>query len=166
MRDRKEYYKEYYRNNREKIKEYNKQYHLSNREIANKKNKQWYIDNPEWRKQYNKDNYERDKKKREQYRKDNPEKARESDRKQNLRHLYNLSHENWLKIYEKQDGKCAICGKTFDKPFKAFVDHSHKTDEIRGLLCLKCNSGIGYLNDDPELLAKAMKYLLNKNGEE
>ena len=39
------------------------------------------------------------------------------------------------------------------------VDHCHKTGKIRGLLCNRHNQGIGYMNDSPELLMKAAKYI-------
>jgi len=39
------------------------------------------------------------------------------------------------------------------------MDHCHKTNKIRGLLCGKCNSAIGFFDDDTELLEKAIDYL-------
>lgn len=63
-------------------------------------------------------------------------------------------NEMWL----KQGGKCAICGKS--EPVLC-VDHCHKTQYVRGLLCSNCNSGIGFLKDSPELVLKALKYLVS-----
>lgn len=39
------------------------------------------------------------------------------------------------------------------------VDHCHDTGKVRGLLCVTCNAGIGYLKDSPQLLRKAVDYL-------
>ena len=63
-------------------------------------------------------------------------------------------------MFEKQNNKCAICGQEFSDSNKAFVDHCHKTNRIRGLLCTKCNSLLGMANDNIEILQNAIKYLL------
>jgi hypothetical protein len=67
-----------------------------------------------------------------------------------------MSTSEYQSLYEMQFGKCAICSLED----KLYVDHCHKTGDVRGLLCNKCNSGIGFLNDDPTLLNNAYKYLM------
>jgi len=52
--------------------------------------------------------------------------------------------------------ECVICGYVG----KLNVDHDHETNEIRGMLCHKCNSGLGLFMDDPALLEFARIYLL------
>lgn len=69
---------------------------------------------------------------------------------------YGLTENDYEKLYKNQKGKCKICNRYFKI---LAVDHCHKTFKIRGLLCKKCNSGIGFLNDDPKLIEKALKYL-------
>jgi hypothetical protein len=65
-----------------------------------------------------------------------------------------------LKLSE-QDGKCAICG-TEDSGSMAFhADHDHKTGQKRGVLCHKCNTGLGLLKDDIDILCSAINYLNN-----
>jgi hypothetical protein len=63
-----------------------------------------------------------------------------------------------------QGGRCAICGKV-PRSRRLAVDHDHKTGEVRGLLCASgdfgCNKGLGYFNDDPELLRRAYEYLVD-----
>lgn len=61
-----------------------------------------------------------------------------------------------------QKGKCAICSTLHnpaEKKGRLYVDHDHKTGAIRGLLCGHCNSGLGYFEDDIDLLINAMEYL-------
>ena len=56
-----------------------------------------------------------------------------------------------------QDGElCVICRRT-DQPL--YVDHSHATKKVRGLLCVNCNTGLGHLKDNPENLLCATEYL-------
>lgn len=39
------------------------------------------------------------------------------------------------------------------------IDHCHKTDTLRGVLCRSCNLALGFFKDDPARLAAAMRYL-------
>ena len=60
---------------------------------------------------------------------------------------------------------CAICGKKETRKSryggicKLHIDHDHKTKKIRGLLCHKCNNGLGNFRDNIENLDRAKKYL-------
>ena len=57
----------------------------------------------------------------------------------------------------QQNGLCAICKR---KPKKKLgVDHCHVTGVVRGLLCNKCNSGLGFYEDNPAFLRTATAYL-------
>ena len=76
--------------------------------------------------------------------------------KYNLKKKYGLTVDQFNEIVASQNGTCPICGK---KPKKFHVDHDHATGAVRGLLCLKCNSGMGVLGDDVAILVKAIKYL-------
>ena len=66
--------------------------------------------------------------------------------------------EAYRVLLEKQGGVCAIC-QLPPGPRRFAVDHDHVTGRTRGLLCLKCNTGLGQFNDSPALLASAMRYL-------
>lgn len=90
---------------------------------------------------------------------------RENIRKNLLQNLYGIKQDDYLKLAEKQEHKCAICSKTSDsvesrKKYLS-VDHDHDTGKIRGLLCQNCNMGLGKFQDDPALLNKAVMYLLS-----
>lgn len=83
-------------------------------------------------------------------------------RKRRLR-PYNLSLEDYDKMFETQDGRCAICRETSKKDLN--VDHDHKCCPpkmscgkcIRGLLCHGCNMRLGQLESD--LVTKSLEYL-------
>ena len=100
------------------------------------------------------------------WRKANPEKCKEShrryhrkrrveDRAYQLKKRYNLSVDDYNKMLEKQNGKCFICNKII----KLYIDHNHKTGNVRGLLCQRCNTGLGQFDDNPLLLLNAIRYL-------
>lgn len=80
-----------------------------------------------------------------------------ASRKHNLKHRYGITEDDYHKMVEKQQSKCKICGDQPSKPL--YVDHCHKTKQIRGLLCHKCNVALGHMNDDPQRLEKAIHYL-------
>ena len=73
---------------------------------------------------------------------------------------YNIDNDYFNKLFETQKGKCAICGIHQLKLKRALsIDHCHKTGKVRGLLCSKCNTGIGMLQDNTEFLKNAIDYL-------
>jgi hypothetical protein len=80
--------------------------------------------------------------------------------------IYGITKKEYDLLFAKQKGVCLICGQT-ENSFtrtgkvitKLFVDHNHKTNKVRGLLCSGCNKGLGYFKDSPKLLGKAIKYL-------
>jgi hypothetical protein len=62
-------------------------------------------------------------------------------------------------MLEKGQGKCWICGGDEPVGRALAVDHDHRTGKVRGLLCTRCNSGLGFFRDDPTLLTAALKYM-------
>jgi len=70
---------------------------------------------------------------------------------------YGLSLEQFNAMYARQGGVCGICERPFDRA--PCIDHCHATDTVRGLLCTKCNIGLGNFNDDPIFLRNAARYL-------
>lgn len=71
--------------------------------------------------------------------------------------VYNLTVEEFEDLRKFQNNRCAICQKEYTKTF--LVDHDHKTGRVRGLLCRKCNTGLGQFCDDPQILWDACLYL-------
>jgi hypothetical protein len=72
-------------------------------------------------------------------------------------HRYGLSLEDYKAISARQDGACAICRKKSGRIL--CIDHCHSTGKVRGLLCSKCNSGLGFFQDNSRLLQAAMDYM-------
>lgn len=75
-----------------------------------------------------------------------------------MKNLYGLSEQEFMQLARGQRWKCALC----DKRKRLCVDHCHKTGEVRMLLCLTCNLGIGYLKDSAALCEKAAMLLRRK----
>ena len=75
---------------------------------------------------------------------------------------YGVSVEDFDRMMTSQHGVCAICKEKCSTGKRLSVDHNHTTGAVRGLLCRKCNSAIGYFNDDPALLIKAVGYLAER----
>ena len=67
-------------------------------------------------------------------------------------------------MFISQNGRCAICLKDFENTKNMHVDHNHATGQVRQLLCNKCNSAIGYLNENVSVLARAIDYLNRWNS--
>jgi hypothetical protein len=81
-----------------------------------------------------------------------------------LKHQYGLTVEQFDKLVKEQNNKCFICdteGGYNGKPL--YVDHCHKSGQVRRLLCQHCNSGLGMFRDNPQLLLKAAEYLKEHN---
>lgn len=75
-----------------------------------------------------------------------------------LKYHYDLSVEQYKAMVTAQNNKCAICNKE-PKNSRLCVDHSHSTEEIRGLLCHKCNRAIGLLEENKDNFLRAITYL-------
>jgi hypothetical protein len=82
-----------------------------------------------------------------------------------LQNTYGITLEEYLSIKEKQDNACAICHTKESLLRKSLaVDHNHSTGKIRGLLCSRCNRGLGFFQDNSSLLNKARIYLDEHDG--
>lgn len=121
-------------NHPERVKETNRKYRERNRVKIRKGNRRWQLENREQNATIQKNC--------------------------SLKRYYGITLAEYDNLLEKQEYKCAICGTEKTENGKSFaVDHSHKTGKVRGLLCNKCNIGLGHFNDDNNLLLKAISYL-------
>ena len=103
------------------------------------------------------------------YRARNLEKVRKRERRAERKHIgpktdrrlqmrYGISLSQYHTLLENQGGVCCIC-KSAPNGKALHVDHCHKTREVRGLLCNKCNLGIGSFHDNRRLLSAALQYI-------
>jgi hypothetical protein len=74
-----------------------------------------------------------------------------------LKSHYGITLEQYDALLEEQGGVCAICGERPEKHL--CVDHCHETGTVRGLLCKRCNFGLGYYKDDLRRTMGASAYL-------
>lgn len=94
--------------------------------------------------------------------------ARHPQKRRTVRYRarYGLSFDQYSAMFMEQGGLCLICKKpetslnqhTHELRLLS-VDHCHGTGKIRGLLCKRCNTGIGAFEEDPELLKAAIRYI-------
>lgn len=126
--------KSYYQKNKERMKEYRRKYYQNNIENMKKRSNEW--------------------------KKKNKDKVNRQNRKSWLKKFYGMTLEEYDFMYESQNGRCAICKRpSTDFPKGLHVDHNHKTNKVRGLLCQPCNHAIGNFLDNIEILKSAIHYL-------
>ena len=87
----------------------------------------------------------------------------EQEAARNLKARYGITLAEYDTMLEQQGGCCKVC-RTTDSGGKGrfHVDHNHTTGKVRGLLCSGCNKGLGHLQDSPDVLLKALAYLLEQ----
>lgn len=87
------------------------------------------------------------------------EKNRQSIRLKNRVGRYKMLYSEFQELWNKQNGRCAICGTLFLNDRSYRIDHDHETGKVRGILCASCNTGLGLFKDAPEVLNMASEYL-------
>jgi hypothetical protein len=76
------------------------------------------------------------------------------------RRITRISKVEYEALLQAQNNACAICLRTVEEINRTLdVDHDHVTDKVRGLLCNKCNLGLGYFKDNIDNLLSAKTYL-------
>jgi hypothetical protein len=84
--------------------------------------------------------------------------ARRSKHNTHLKKTYGITMDDYDRILKSQNGQCAICkGGTSKNHFA--LDHNHKTGNIRGLLCARCNTGLARFMDNITNLRRAVRYM-------
>ena len=149
LNQQQQYSHEYYLKNKEKILSLDKEHYERNREKIRATEKR-----------YRENNREKELLRKKIYRDSHKEKIAlyEKGYKRNrVVRPYKIKPEDYYAMLSNQGGKCAICGETPEKDL--YIDHDHSTGRVRGLLCVRCNTGIGWFRDNPVYLHNAEKYL-------
>ncbi len=79
-------------------------------------------------------------------------------REQTLKKRYGLTLADYDLMLASQNGTCFIC-EVPPGPEPLYVDHCHVTKRVRGLLCPRCNTLVGYLEKRADLFPRAREYL-------
>lgn len=153
-------------------------YRAKNRAILNEKNRLYRKNNPDKVRETNKNweqaNPEKVKARKIKYALTHKKEVDDSRKKwysnnklrvreNKLKRVYGLTNQDYDKMLQEQDSCCKICGIKNSETKKGYlvVDHCHKSGKVRSLLCDGCNTGLGLLKDNPEVLEKAAQYLRN-----
>lgn len=81
---------------------------------------------------------------------------RRRKRDSNLRQRYGITSAQYEELLRRQDGMCATCSRESE----LVVDHCHVTKDVRGLLCGKCNSALGFVGENINILVAMVNYLM------
>jgi recombination endonuclease VII len=134
----------FYARKSEDIKQKVRSYRQANLEKVRERYRKWVSLNKDLKRKLDKARYESNK---------------DYQRDYELTRNYGISTEDYDNILAAQNGVCAICLQTCSSGKRLAVDHCHKTGSVRGLLCVKCNTTLGRMNDDPENFHRAAEYL-------
>lgn len=121
----------YWQENKERLAEHNRQYGADNREAICKNKKEYYQAN------------------------------KRAARDWALKKRFGITLDEYEALLDKQGGCCAICGGGPGAKGKSYaVDHDHPTGKIRGILCSKCNRGLGYAGESLQIFGRIVEYLV------
>jgi hypothetical protein len=79
-----------------------------------------------------------------------------------LKKEYNLEYEDYIKMLNKNKSSCEICNSKlilYGKNKTSCIDHCHKTNKVRGVICQRCNSALGMFKDSTQTIRKTIEYL-------
>jgi hypothetical protein len=74
-----------------------------------------------------------------------------------LGYVYNMTRLEYDQLIQSQASLCAVCLEPLRA--SAFIDHDHESGKVRGVLCARCNSGLGEFRDNQVYLQSAQRYL-------
>jgi hypothetical protein len=84
----------------------------------------------------------------------------ESVRRHKLKTKYGITLEDFDRMFEEQNGICAICPRQIQRSgYGTHIDHDHTTKVVRSLLCLQCNTALGKMNEDERIILSMLAYV-------
>jgi hypothetical protein len=119
-----------------------KRWYEKNKTLSNARSKRW-----------REANREKEKERQAQRRKDKPSEGRN----RYLRWAYGMTLEEYDDAVAVRAGKCDACSRVAEP--KLYVDHDHRTGQVRGFLCHQCNAALGLLDEDPSRMEALIKYM-------
>lgn len=69
---------------------------------------------------------------------------------------YGLTISDYHRMYAEQQGRCPICKDHYSE---LVINHDHKLNKFRGLICRRCNVMLGMAKDDPQIIIRALSYM-------
>jgi hypothetical protein len=96
-------------------------------------------------------------------RRQKPERKRK-EREGHLLRKFGNTLDEYDRLLKEQGGGCGICGAPHPETGSFHVDHDHETGRVRGLLCFRCNAGLGQFDESVEKLLSAIAYLEGVRG--
>ena len=124
----------------EELKQYRRQQYLKHKE---KRLKQYA--------EYRNLNRDKIRSKQEKYNKENPLKRKNAI----LKYEYGITLDKYNEMFKAQEGKCAICQRHQNELTRTLcVDHDHKTNKVRALLCVTCNTDVSVVENRLEEMTK------------
>lgn len=92
--------------------------------------------------------------------------CKEAKRNSRFKTKYGISLENYRDILDSQDGGCASCGvKPNPGEPRLAIDHNHETGQVRGVLCRGCNTALGFVKEDRNIMLALVKYIDSWNNQ-
>ncbi len=155
-------------------KEYMKEWRKKNKDALNEKARQAYNAKKEAIQQRRRELYQLNKDKKQQYYNDNKERIlslRQKNRKRtknnHLQSRYGISVEDFEKMLVEQQNKCYICYIDVQETIKKrlCIDHDHDSGKIRKLLCTKCNTALGLVAENIQILENMITYISEHKNE-
>ena len=170
-KDRTEYHRQWRAKNREKMREYQRQWRAAHPDSVKESARKRAAKTREYHREYYEENRERIREKHKAHYYANHSYWREKHRgyrRTAVLKQYGLTVTQYEEMAASQNGVCGICERPErprkGKPVRLAVDHDHSTGKVRGLLCRRCNRGIGSFEHDTGLLTRAGDYLARTGG--